>query len=173
MKFYLTLFFVIYSLYSFSQSQSKINVILIGTYHFNNPGFDEGKVKERNILSQENQKDLEQISDKLIKKYKPSKVFVEYDFAQENKLNEMFQAYKNGEKFYDLDTLNSFYKRYYTENEIFQFGFRLASKAKNKSIYSIDYDEVPIRFDLIKSKLETKSNITFENYKLKMVLYCL
>ena len=104
----------------------------------------------------------------MIKKYKPSKVFVEYDFAKGNKLNEMFQIYKKGKQFYDIDTLNTFYKRFYAENEIFQFGFRLAAKAKNESIYSIDYDKVPIRFDLIKSKLETNSNIDFKEYKLKI-----
>lgn len=166
MKHYLVLLFIVLSTYAFSQS--KTNVILIGTYHFNNPGFDEGKMKERTILSQESQDALERITDKLVSKYKPSKVFVEYDFAKENKLNQMFELYKKGKPFYNIDTLDSFHKRFYVENEIFQFGFRLASKAKNESIYSVDYDKVPIRFDLIKSKLETNSKFDYSNYKAKI-----
>ncbi|WP_175634340.1 hypothetical protein [Pedobacter ghigonis] len=47
--------------------------MLIGIYHFNNPGFDEGKMKERNILSDENQPGLERITDKLIKNIAPLK----------------------------------------------------------------------------------------------------
>lgn len=94
MKHYLVFLFIVLSTCAFSQSKTKTNVILIGTYHFNNPGFDEGKMKERTILSQESQDALERITDKLVNKYKPSKVFVEYDFAKENKLNQMFELYK-------------------------------------------------------------------------------
>lgn len=36
---------------SFVNAQEKIKVILLGTYHFNNPGNDMIKSKERNILS--------------------------------------------------------------------------------------------------------------------------
>lgn len=75
---------------------------------------------------------------------------------------------KKGKPFYNIDTLDSFHKRFYVENEIFQFGFRLANKAKNESIYSVDYDKVPIRFDLIKSKLETNSKFDYSNYRAKI-----
>ncbi len=165
MRTTITLFLIFLYINSFSQNQTKTNVVLIGTYHFNNPGFDEGKIKERNILTKENQEGLERITDKIIKKYKPSKVFVESDFDKRNNLNEMYNLYKNGRGYYNIDTLDSFYKRFYKENEIFQLGFRLALKAKNDSIYSIDYDKVPIRFDLIKSKIESISTVDFAEYK--------
>ena len=165
MRTTITLFLIFLYINSFSQNQTKTNVVLIGTYHFNNPGFDEGKIKERNILTKENQEGLERITDKLIKKYKPTKVFVESDFDKRNNLNEMYNLYKNGRGYYNIDTLDSFYKRFYKENEIFQLGFRLALKAKNDSIYSIDYDKVPIRFDLIKSKIESISTVDFAEYK--------
>ncbi|WP_306350093.1 DUF5694 domain-containing protein [Flavobacterium sp. '19STA2R22 D10 B1'] len=168
MKTFFTLFFTLFSIYTFSQTKSKINVVLIGTYHFNNPGSDEAKVKERNILSQENQEALERITNKLIKKYKPSKVFVESDFAKKKSLNEMFNLYKNDKPFYNIDALDAYYKRFYTENEIFQLGFRLANRAKNDSIYPIDYDKVPIRFNLIKSKLEANSTFNYSDYNVEI-----
>ena len=142
--------------------------MLIGIYHFNNPGFDEGKMKEHNILSDENQQGLERITDKLIKKYRPAKVFVEYDAAKNNKLNALYALYKNAKPFYHADTLNAFYKRFYSENETFQLGFRLAKKAANDSIYAMDYDEVPIRFDLIKPKLQASRSFTYSGYQDKL-----
>jgi len=153
----------------FAQKITKTNVLLIGTYHFNNPGFDQGKVKERNILDKENQEALEQITTKIIKKYKPSKVFVEYSFSEGKRLNELYSLYKNDKPFYRLDTIKKdFYKRFYNENEIFQFGFRLAKKSGNDLIYAIDYDEVPIRFDLLQSKLEESKVFNFADYKAKV-----
>ncbi|KIO75353.1 hypothetical protein TH53_21105 [Pedobacter lusitanus] len=151
---------------SFSQTKSKTNVVLIGVYHFNNPGFDQGKINERNILSNENQNGLERITDKLLKTYKPSKVFVEYDYDKRDKLNEMYRLYKFAKPYYKKDTLKEdYYKRFYAENEIFQFGFRLSKKADNDLIYAMDYDKVPIRFDLIKSKISQNSALHFSNYQ--------
>ncbi|TPD71225.1 DUF5694 domain-containing protein [Flavobacterium microcysteis] len=153
----------------FSQKIAKTNVLLIGTYHFNNPGFDQGKMKERNILDKENQEALEQITAKIIKKYNPSKVFVEYSFSEGKRLNELYSLYKNDKPFYQLDTIKKdFYKRFYSENEMFQFGFRLAKKSGNDSIYAIDYDEVPIRFDLIQSKLAESKTFNFSDYEAKI-----
>ncbi|QIL41550.1 hypothetical protein G7074_21155 [Pedobacter sp. HDW13] len=146
-------------------SQHKTNVVLIGIYHFNNPGFDEGKMKDRNILSDENQQGLDRITGKLIRKYRPDKVFVEYDASKNNKLNAMYSLYKNAKPFYNADTLNAFNRRFYSENETFQLGFRLAKKARNDSIYAMDYDDVPIRFDLIKSKLQANRSFTYADYQ--------
>lgn len=160
------LFYFFFPSTGFAQKQT--NVVLIGVYHFNNPGFDEGKMKDRNILNDENQKGLERITDKLIKKYHPAKVFVEYDAAQNHQLNDWYALYKNARPFYRADTLNAFYKRFYSENETFQLGFRLAKKAGNDSIYAMDYDEVPIRFDLIKSKMEGNRYFTYTDYQRKI-----
>lgn len=165
MRIIFTFFLILSSICTFSQNKATINVVLIGTYHFNNPGFDEGKITERNILTKENQEGLERITNKIIKKYKPTKVFVEYDYEKKNQLVEMYNLYKNGKVFYKTDTLNAFFKRFYIENEIFQLGFRLANSAKNEAIYSMDYDKVPIRFDLLKSKIEATSSFSFDDYK--------
>lgn len=148
-------------------SQKKINVILIGTYHFNNPGFDAAKVKDRNILSAEDQNDLENIVKKIAQKYKPSKIFLEYDRDSNNQYNAFYKLYKNGQKFYDNDTIKkTSQKRYYAENEIFQFGFRLAKEMNLQKIYGIDY-EIPVRFDLLKSKMELNPQMNIVDYEKK------
>ena len=167
MKKTLTLLSLFTSILSFAQN--KTNVVLIGIYHFNNPGFDQSKVKDRDILTEANQAALERISNKLLKKYKPNKVFVEYSYAKRANLNQMYSLYKNGKPYYSLDTLkNIFLKRFYPENEIFQLGFRLARKAGNEAIYAMDFDEVPIRFDLIKSKLAKNSSLNYKDYEKKL-----
>lgn len=169
MKNYVLFAFLLLSGANFAQE--KINVILIGTYHFNNPGFDQGKVKERNILEKSNQESLEKITDKIVKRYKPSKVFVEYYFSDKANLNRMFSLYKQEKPYYNLDTISKakdFYKRFYAENEIFQFGFRLSKKAGNDLIYAMDYDKVSLRFDKIKAKIEESNLLKFEEYQTKI-----
>lgn len=169
MRNYILLAFLLF--FGTTFAQEKINVILIGTYHFNNPGFDQGKVKERNILEKVNQESLEKITNKINKKYKPSKVFVEHYFSERAKLNQMYSLYKQDKPFYNLDTVSKakdFFKRFYAENEIFQFGFRLSKKLGNDSIYAIDYDKVALRFDKIKSEIGKISILSFEDFQEKI-----
>lgn len=188
MKTFWTLCFILISFLGFSQE--KINVLLIGTYHFNNPGHDAIKMKERNILTAESQKELEQLTDLIKKKINPDKVFVEHMYAKREGLNNMYQKYLKNEKMYNPDTLkNDFWKRFYSENEMFQLGFRLAKKAKNKAIYSIDdrlefrYDKVMKRvkedeklnkkFEILLSEAGKNSNECMSQPNLKEVLICM
>ncbi|UUC45172.1 DUF5694 domain-containing protein [Flavobacterium cerinum] len=162
MKTFWAICFILISFFGFSQE--KINVLLIGTYHFNNPGHDAVKMKERNILTPESQKELEQLTDLIKKKFNPDKVFVENVYAKREGLNDMYQKYLKNEKMYNPDTLkNDFRKRFYSENEMFQLGFRLAKKAKNKAIYSID-DRLEFRYDKVMKRVkeDEKLNKKFE-----------
>ena len=137
---------------SLSYSQKKVNVILMGTMHFNNPGKDAAKSEEINILNPERQNDLEKITQKINKNYKPSKVFVEYPAKNQNELDRLYKLYKDGKAYYQNDTLTkAWQKRYYEEGEIFQFGFRLAKKAGNSEVYAMDYP-ADMRFDLFRQK---------------------
>lgn len=166
MKTIITLFFVTFSALSFSQD--KINVILIGTYHFNNPGFDAGKVKERNILEQPNQDNLNQITHKITSTHRPDKVFVESPYEDRESLNKMYALYKQGKAYYKADTLkNDFRKRMLSENEIFQFGFRLAREAGNQKIYSMDY-ESQMNLGALKSKLNLNPTLTYADFETKV-----
>lgn len=170
--------------------QEKINVLLIGTFHFNNPGHDAIKMKERNILSVQSQKELEQLTDLIKRKINPDKVFVENRYENRDVLNGMYEKYLKNEKFYSPDTLkNDFWKRFYSENEMFQLGFRLAKKANNKHIYSMDdmlefrYDKVMKRvkeddtlnkkFEAMLSEAGKNTNQCMTQESLKEVLICL
>ncbi|WP_316820572.1 DUF5694 domain-containing protein [Pedobacter gandavensis] len=155
-------FFLLFFLNSFSQN--KVNVVLIGTYHFNNPGNDAIKTVDRDILSKENQIGLEKITDLIIKKYKPDQIFVESNYRTKKELNGHYQLYLNDQFSSFTDTIkNARSKRFYTEGETYQLAFRLAKKSSNKEIYPID-SLMNMRFDLLQKiiKSNPKSNQIFE-----------
>ena len=133
-------------------SQDKINVVLLGTYHFNNPGNDAIKSEVRNILEPKNQAELEEITDLIYRKLKPDQIFVEEEFSKKAKLNQLYQAYLNNSFDKITDTIsNARFKKKHKENEIYQLAFRLGKKAKNDSIYPIDHFS-EMRFDLLQKK---------------------
>ncbi len=148
---------------AFSQNK-KVNVILLGTYHFNNPGNDAVKNQERSILTEESQKGLEQITDQIKKKYMPDQIFVESDFNQKAKLDWQYQLYLKNEyaKFTDTVTKPRL-KRFYTEGETFQLAFRLAKKLGHQEVYPID-TMIQMRFDLLQKivKADPAINKIFE-----------
>lgn len=148
------IFFVLSLIFfnSLVDAQDKVNVLLIGTYHFNNPGNDAIKSEVRNILEPKNQAELEKITDLISKKLKPDQIFVEEEFSNKTKLNQLYQAYLNNSFDKITDTIsNARSKKKHKENEIYQLAFRLGKKAKNDSIYPIDHFS-EMRFDLLQKK---------------------
>ncbi|MNV49968.1 hypothetical protein D3C71_1419460 [compost metagenome] len=75
---------------SFSYSQDKVDIILIGTYHFNNPGNDAAKTTARNILSEKDQMGLEELTNAINKKSRPDQIFVESPHEEAKKLNAIY-----------------------------------------------------------------------------------
>jgi hypothetical protein len=108
-----------------SAQTKKKQILLIGTFHFANPGNDIAKMKTFNVMSEKSQKELENISDK-IKKFGPDKIFVEWKFTKQAELD----------KYYDKNT-DSLFKK--DANEITQLALRTAKKLNHKKLYAIDY----------------------------------
>ncbi|MBB2151406.1 DUF5694 domain-containing protein [Pedobacter gandavensis] len=110
---------------------------------------------ERNILTKENQLGLEQITDLIVKKYKPDQIFVESNYNKKKQLDEQYQLYLNGKYSSYTDTIkNPRYKRFYTEGETYQLAFRLGKKSGNKEIYPID-SLIEMRFDLLQKMIKS------------------
>lgn len=156
------LLFLSLIIFNFTLSQEKINVILIGTYHFNNPGNDLIKMKNKNILDEENQKELEKITSKILKKYKPDQIFVEELYSNKDKLNNEYKMYLQNSFKKVYDTIkNARLKKKYEENEIYQLAFRLGKKSNNELIYPID-DFTEFRFDLLMEKITENKELKSE-----------
>ncbi|MEQ9660802.1 DUF5694 domain-containing protein [Fulvivirga sp.] len=100
-------------------SIAKVKVMVVGTYHF-------AQEKDRNELSQENQKQINKIIDAL-SEFKPTKVIIEMRPEFKKRYSQMYSKYKASQL--SIDTL---------ANEIFQLGFKTAHKMNHDSIYFFD-----------------------------------
>ena len=108
--------------------QHKAKVMILGVYHFDNPGLDEYKEKyEVEILSMNRQEELNKLLKKL-EKYKPTKILLEASRINwDSTFNANYTSYKNGK----FDIRNK-------RNEWYQIGFKLARKLDHEKIYCVD-----------------------------------
>jgi len=64
----------------------KPKVMIVGTFHFNNPGLDYTKAERDSILSEKRQKEVRELIDRL-KAFKPTKIAIEESYGS-TKINE-------------------------------------------------------------------------------------
>ncbi|NIG57588.1 DUF5694 domain-containing protein [Chitinophaga sp. Cy-1792] len=139
MKRYLLTLVAMLSLATLVQAQQpkkEKEVLLIGVFHFNNPGADLVKTKSFDVMSDKAQHELETITDQ-IKKFKPTKIFVEWDYDDQHSLDTLYDLYLKDTYFkyvQDKYPKSNFYK----QNEIFQLSFRAGKKAGLNKIHAID-----------------------------------
>lgn len=137
---------------SFKNSNST-EVLLIGTFHYNNPGADVAKTKSFDILNETSQLELEKLSND-IKEYNPSKIFVEWPYNEQNELDSLYQLYIKDE-YFENDSLSDFYLK----NEIFQLAFRVAKKNNLDKVYGIDYNETEFPYGKVMNDIESNNQI--------------
>ena len=110
--------------------KETLEVLLIGKFHFENfnpkNNGDIVQVKIRDILTTENQAEVERISN-AISDFKPNKIFVEYPYRLQYRLDSLFVSFSQ----------NTNYKNQ-KRNELYQLGFKTAHKLNHNKIYGID-----------------------------------
>jgi pheromone shutdown protein TraB len=139
-RFYLKFVFT-WSLMAVSLiSQAQKQALLIGTFHFHNPGMDAVKVNTFDVMSPASQKELEYITDQ-IKKFHPDKIFVEWNYKDQKGLDSLYQLYTTGAygTFVEAKYKGKKDYNFYKKNEIIQLAFRAAKKAGLKQVNAIDY----------------------------------
>lgn len=139
MKNYLLLIISILSIALNAQTQ-KTKILLLGTFHFENPGFDVAKYEGFNVMTVERQKEMENISQK-IKAFAPDKIFVEWSYKDQAGLNKLYAK--------NIDSLLKI-----NADERIQLGMRTAKKLKHKQLYAIDYNETTFAYDLLMKSME-------------------
>jgi Family of unknown function (DUF5694) len=158
----LVIFFLFISNGLLAQAIKQKEILLIGTFHFNNPGLDISQTDKFNVLSESAQKELQTMAEK-IKRFAPDKIFVEWDFNNALKLDSLYDLYVN-DKYHDFVAKNFPKNAFYKENEIFQLGFRAARLSGNNKVYGIDiktefpFDRVLLSVEKAK-QTELKENI--------------
>ena len=122
--------------------EPKTKVMLLGCFHFDNPGLDVAKFENANILSEKRQKEVLEVVE-ILKQFKPDKIFVEVPVELQGRLDSNIIKYKNGQF-----TLRG--------TETHQLGYRLA-KELNSPLYAVDYKDAQFPFDsLVRSATEAK-----------------
>jgi hypothetical protein len=99
-------------------------VLLMGTFHFANPGLDAVKTETVDVMTAANQNYLIALAER-IAATKPTKVLLEYDPKEEDKINKQYRDYITDN--FELPV-----------NEIYQLGFRVARMAGLNSVHSFD-----------------------------------
>jgi len=134
----------------------KKQILLVGTFHYENPGHDIAKLDDFNVFSEKSQKDLEIMTDK-IKKFGPDKIFVEWKFNKQTELDKFYG--KNADSLLKNDA-----------DEIVQLALRTAKKLNHKKLYGIDYrnnfpyDSLMIAMEKANQKdLMAKNNLMIQN----------
>ena len=134
-------------------SPNTKEVLLIGTFHFNNPGADVAKTKSFDILNEKSQNELEDLAAKIYE-YKPDQIFVEWDYEQQPVLDSLYTLYLNDSHFIK-ENKDPFYQK----NEIFQLAFRCARKLGMKNLVAMDYRNTEFPFDSLMTVI-SKNNQT-------------
>ncbi len=126
---------------TFSQDKKPVKVLLLGTFHFDNPGLDVAKFKSADILSPKRQKEILEVVNQL-KAFAPDKIFIESIPERQSKTDSAVEQYKSGNL--QLDA-----------GEIDQLALRLAKDLGLHTIYGVDYRDADFPFDsLMKSAAE-------------------
>ena len=118
-----TLFFIITA-----HATEPAKVMMIGTFHFNDPGKDVVKVEDVDVLDEASQQFLQQFAEQLAG-FKPTRVLLEYNPENEELINQRYSDYLAGT--YELGV-----------NEIYQLGFRVAKASGLKAVQSFDHRDL-------------------------------
>ncbi len=135
---------------TFTQPPQKPKMLLLGCFHFDNPGLDVAKFHNANIMSEKRQQEVREVVEKL-KQYKPDKIFIESAVSNQTGIDSNINKFKAGK--FELKP-----------NEIYQLGFRLAKELDLPTLYAVDFRDTEFPFDsLVKSATVAKQTELLKN----------
>lgn len=102
-----------------------VQVMLLGTYHFANPGQDAVRQQVDDVLTPRRQAELEDLVSRLAR-WQPDQIAVEWPLSFADSTQTRFERYRAG-------TLAP------SRNEVVQIGFRLGVRLGHQAVYPIDY----------------------------------
>jgi Family of unknown function (DUF5694) len=105
---------------------SQARVMILGTYHFANPGLDVVKIETADILSPGKQAEVEAVVEAL-SAFRPTKIAVEVRAPSVARVDSLYAAYRAG-------------RHSPGRSEVQQLGFRLAHRFAHPRLYGIDHE---------------------------------
>jgi hypothetical protein len=100
-------------------------ILVLGSYHFDNPGLDVVKTEVADVLSPAKQAEIRQVVEAL-SRFRPTKIAVEVRADRARQLDSLFEAYRAG-------------RHALRRGEEQQLGFRLAERFGHPRLYPIDH----------------------------------
>ncbi|MBH0170220.1 hypothetical protein HU823_12875 [Fictibacillus sp. 18YEL24] len=104
--------------------QEKPQIMVVGTFHMRYTP-DLQRMEFDDLLADSRQQEILKVVEQL-KKFKPTKVALEVVKSEENKLNQEFIQFKEGELKLAID-------------EVHQLGFRIASDLQHEKVHAVDW----------------------------------
>jgi hypothetical protein len=108
-----------------AQDRDPAQVMLFGVFHFSNPGLDVVKTDQINVMTDENQAYLEELTAR-ISEFNPTRVLLEFEPSREDRVQDEFGQYLGGS--FQLSS-----------NENHQLGFRIAAKSDAETVHGYDH----------------------------------
>jgi hypothetical protein len=106
-------------------------VLIVGTYHFANPGLDLIQTEVADVLSESKQAEIRAVVE-AVARFEPTKIAVEHLPSTAPRLDSLYREYRAGQ--HEL-----------SRNETEQLGFRLAARSDHSRVFPIDHHgEFPI-----------------------------
>ena len=101
-------------------------VLVLGVYHFDNPGLDVVKNEVADVLTPPKQAEVEAVAEALAR-FRPTRIAVEVRAERAARLDSLYRAYREG-------------RHALGRNEVQQLGFRLAARFGHPRLYATDHD---------------------------------
>jgi Family of unknown function (DUF5694) len=107
------------------RSELRAHILVLGTYHFDNPGLDVVKTEVADVLTPAKQAEVKQVIEALAR-FRPTKIAVEVRADRAARLDSLYAAYRVG-------------RHTLSRSEVQQLGFRLAERFGHPRLYPADH----------------------------------
>lgn len=104
---------------------ASVRVMVLGTYHFANPGRDAINIEAADVTTPEKQAEIRAVVEGLAA-FAPTKVALEYPRDRGEVLDSVYHAFRSG-------------RHELTPNERQQLGFRVAARMEHEHVHSVDW----------------------------------
>lgn len=130
-------------------------VLLLGTFHFSDPGNDAVKTQSLDVTTSVSQRYLLELSNRIAGEFKPTKVLLEYSPAREDEVSNQYQAFLAGT--FELPI-----------NEIYQLGFRIAKASHLTEVTSFDNQDIQWQAGAMLEYAESKDPQAYAAFEQKI-----
>jgi hypothetical protein len=114
-----------------SDNSEQTSIMLLGMYHFNNPGKDSYNTEVDDYWSDKRQKEIKEVVD-LLEEFKPTKILVELSPSEQSKIDSIYNLYLK-----DQIALKDIQGGI---NEVYQIGLRLGKQLDGIDVITIDHN---------------------------------